>query len=46
MFTFCEQCVFWVTILAFASVGVMHAIKFVVLEYHDTRKAIQEAAKK
>jgi hypothetical protein len=46
MFTFCEHCVFWVTILVFASVGMMHAIKFAVLEFHETRKAIQEAAKK
>jgi uncharacterized membrane protein YagU involved in acid resistance len=46
MFTFCEHCVFWVTILVFASVGIMHAVKFAVLEYHEIRKAIQEAARK
>ncbi len=46
MFNFCEQVVSTITLLVLAGVGVMHAVKFAVIEYHETRKAIQEAGRK
>ena len=46
MFNFCEHVVSTITLLVLAVVGVMHAVKFAVIEYHETRRAIQEAGRK